>query len=176
MRGKKCKWNPLSKIFCDLWKSFSWFSWSGTLYSGVLYHAYGGEANNNPKFGSFLMLSNSYCRHNSTTERETDESWDIFKIWKINSGLVWAARPVLCWLLLWFGRTDRCPINIMRHTNCSDLKRIVEKNYIFILITAPLGGLNGLENDCTKIHLFMIFNLENDKHLMIVLHLALQLK
>ena len=24
-----------------------------------------------------------------------DDSWDIFIIWKINSGLVWAARPVL---------------------------------------------------------------------------------
>ena len=29
------------------------------------------------------------------TDKETDESWDIFIIWKINSGLVWAARPVL---------------------------------------------------------------------------------
>ena len=25
------------------------------------------------------------------TDKETDESWDIFIIWKINSGLVWAA-------------------------------------------------------------------------------------
>ena len=24
------------------------------------------------------------------TDKETDESWDIFMIWKINSGLVWA--------------------------------------------------------------------------------------
>ena len=29
------------------------------------------------------------------TDKETDESWDIFIIWKINSGLVWAAGPVL---------------------------------------------------------------------------------
>ena len=26
-----------------------------------------------------------------STDKETDESWDIFIIWKINSGLVWAA-------------------------------------------------------------------------------------
>ena len=30
-----------------------------------------------------------------TTDKETDDSWDIFIIWKINSGLVWAAKPVL---------------------------------------------------------------------------------
>ena len=28
---------------------------------------------------------------NQCTDKETDESWDIFMIWKINSGLVWAA-------------------------------------------------------------------------------------
>ena len=31
----------------------------------------------------------------ANTDKETDESWDIFVIWKINSGLVWAAGPVL---------------------------------------------------------------------------------
>ena len=38
------------------------------------------------------------------TDKETDESWDIFIIWKINSGLVWAAGPVLWkknWSRLW---------------------------------------------------------------------------
>ena len=29
------------------------------------------------------------------TDKETDESWDIFIVWKINSGLVWAAGPYL---------------------------------------------------------------------------------
>ena len=38
------------------------------------------------------------------TDKETNESWDIFIIWKINSGLVWAAGPVLwkkVWCRLW---------------------------------------------------------------------------
>ena len=34
-------------------------------------------------------------RQAETIDKETDESWDIFITWKINSGLVWAARPVL---------------------------------------------------------------------------------
>ena len=32
---------------------------------------------------------------NQITDKETDESWNIFIIWKINSGLFWAAGPYL---------------------------------------------------------------------------------
>ena len=36
-------------------------------------------------------MIHTFKPNTSTTDQETDESWDIFIIWKINSGLVWAA-------------------------------------------------------------------------------------
>ena len=51
-----------------------------------------------------MLLSDSSLdfRTIKTTDKETD--WDIFIIWKINSGLVWAAWPYLwkkAWGRLW---------------------------------------------------------------------------
>ena len=42
----------------------------------------------------------TFITWDTTTDKETDESWDIFILWKINSGLVWAAGPVL-WKKVW---------------------------------------------------------------------------
>ena len=41
------------------------------------------------EFLIYRELFTMYVDCHSPTDKETDESWDIFIIWKINSGLVW---------------------------------------------------------------------------------------
>ena len=60
--------------------------------------------NNHKTFSLYLFLSSCFPCSNGqlvrATDKETDESWDIFIIWKINSRLVWAPGPVL-WKKVW---------------------------------------------------------------------------
>ena len=69
---------------------FSWISNKQTLW------------NKCTKLIVFKKVLNAQCV--SATNKRTDACWDIFMIWKINSGLVWAAGPVLekkVWGRLW---------------------------------------------------------------------------